>query len=468
MSDYRIEKDSMGEFKVPSNAYYGAQTARAFENFTISGVRFPRAFISALGAIKNACASVNLEEGDLEPRIAETIKQVTEEVVAGTLDDQFVLDIYQTGSGTSTNMNANEVISNRAIELLGGIIGSKTPVHPNDHVNRGQSSNDVIPTAIHVAAAAELENLLGKLRGLHLALQDKAKTWDDVVKIGRTHLMDATPIRMGQEASGWARQVELGIRRLEDVKPRLMELAIGGTAVGTGLNTRPGFGTRVAAKLEGRYGLPFREATNHFEAQGSQDAGVELANTLATVATSLIKIANDIRWLSSGPRCGLGEIKLPAVQPGSSIMPGKVNPVMCEALIMTSVQVIGNATTVSIANTHGNLDLNVMLPVIARNLLESLTFLAGAVDAFTRRAVLGMEANRERAASLIELSMSMVTSLAPVIGYDVAAKIAKRAVEENRTVREICTTENILPVEQLTALLDPMSMTEPGLGAGGE
>ena len=328
MTNTRIEKDSMGEFEVPSDAYYGAQTARAVANFPVSGIRFSRPFIEALGAIKHAAAEVNMEMGLLDSETASGIYRAADEVIAGTLDDQFVVDIYQTGSGTSTNMNTNEVISNRAIEMMGGVIGSKSPVHPNDHVNKSQSSNDVIPTAIHVAAANALHReLLPALHGLHTALLEKSKLWDDIVKIGRTHLMDATPVRLGQEASGWARQVELSIARLRSVQPRLCELAIGGTAVGTGINSPVGFGAAISTKLAARFDLPFVEASNHFEAQGSQDAAVEAANQLSTVATSLLKIANDIRWLSSGPRCGLGELSLPAVQPGSSIMPGKVNPV---------------------------------------------------------------------------------------------------------------------------------------------
>jgi len=469
MTNTRIEKDSMGEFEVPSDAYYGAQTARAVANFPVSGIRFSRPFIEALGAIKHAAAEVNVEMGLLDSETASGICRAADEVIAGTLDDQFVVDIYQTGSGTSTNMNTNEVISNRAIEMMGGVIGSKTPVHPNDHVNKSQSSNDVIPTAIHVAAANALHReLLPALHDLHTALLEKAKLWDDIVKIGRTHLMDATPVRLGQEASGWARQVELSIARLRSVQPRLCELAIGGTAVGTGINSPVGFGAAISTKLAARFDLPFVEASNHFEAQGSQDAAVEAANQLSTVATSLLKIANDIRWLSSGPRCGLGELSLPAVQPGSSIMPGKVNPVICEQLIMVCSQVMGNAVTVSIANTHGNLDLNVMLPVMARNLLESITFLANSVRVFTDKAVIGVVANKERAESLVEWSMSMVTSLAPVIGYDAAAKLAKRAVDEGRTVRDLCQSEKILPAAQLEELLDARKMTEPGVGAGGD
>jgi len=462
--EYRIEKDSMGELKVPADAYYGAQTARAVENFPISGLRFPRTFIQAMGAIKHAAAATNLELGLLDEERARAILQAAEEVIEGKLDDQFVVDVFQTGSGTSTNMNTNEVIAGRANEILTGKRGGKEPVHPNDHVNFGQSSNDTIPTAIHVSLAVEVnEKLLPALKQLHAALADKVKAWDNVVKIGRTHLMDATPIRMGQEASGWARQVELAIERIEGTLPRVYELAQGGTAVGTGINTHPEFGRRVAEKLAARFGLPFREASNHFEAQHSKDATVELAGQLATVATSLIKVANDIRWLSSGPRCGIAEIKLPAVQPGSSIMPGKVNPVMAEALMMVGTQVIGNATTVQVANTHGNLDLNVMMPVIVRNLLESITFLANAVRAFTEKAVRGMEADREKAASYVEWSLAMVTSLAPVIGYDRAAQIAKKAVAEGKTVRDVCLEEKVLPEDELNAILDPWKMTEPGI-----
>jgi len=469
MTDTRIEKDSMGEFAVPSNALYGAQTARAVDNFPISGIHFSRPFIAALGAIKRACAETNVEYGLLDESLAKPIYQAADEVIEGKWDSQFVVDIYQTGSGTSTNMNTNEVLSNRAIQIVGGVVGSKSPIHPNDHVNKSQSSNDVIPTAIHVAAAVELDRrLIPALKSLHGALIAKAKAWDDIVKIGRTHLMDATPVRLGQEAGGWARQVELAIDRLESVKPRLMELAIGGTAVGTGINSPEGFGAKVSEKLAARFGLPFVEASNHFEAQGSQDGAVELANQLSTVATSLLKVANDVRWLSSGPRCGLGEISLPAVQPGSSIMPGKVNPVICEQLMMVCSQVIGNAVTVSIANTHGNLDLNVMLPVMARNVLESIDYLTNSVETFRTKAIDGLTANKERAESLVEWSMSMVTSLAPVIGYDKAAKLAKEAVEQGKTVRALVTEQALLPEAQLNELLDARKMTEPGVGAGGE
>jgi len=361
-------------------------------------------------------------------------------------------------------MNANEVIAGRANEILTGKRGGKEPVHPNDHVNKGQSSNDTIPTAIHVSAALELhEVLLPALRGLRNALAEKAEEWDNIVKIGRTHLMDATPIRLGQEASGWARQVELSIERLESVLPRLYELAQGGTAVGTGINTHPDFGKRVAEKLSKRFGLPFREAANHFEAQHSKDAATELAGQLATVATSLLKVANDIRWLNSGPRCGLAEIQLPAVQPGSSIMPGKVNPVMNEALMMVAAQVIGNTTTVQVSNTHGNLDLNVMMPVIAKNLLESIKWLGNATRVFTEKAVKGMKANKEKAEGYVEWSLAMVTALVPVIGYDKAAELAKRAMKENKTIRQLLLEEKILPEEEINRILDPWKMTEPGI-----
>lgn len=468
-NEMRTERDSMGEFQVPATAYYGAQTARAAENFPVSGLRLPRTLIAAIAAIKLAAAEVNCDLGLLDRYRTDLIVRASTEVIEGGLDDQFVVDIFQTGSGTSSNMNANEVISNRAIVLAGGTIGSKDPIHPNDHVNKSQSSNDVIPSAMHVAAAIELKNaLLPALGRLHTELVSKSMLWDDIVKIGRTHLMDATPIRLGQEVSGWARQVELARDRLESVSPRINELAIGGTAVGTGINAPEGFGGLVALRLSERFGIDFVEAKNHFEAQGAQDAIAELCNQLATVSTSLLKIANDVRWLSSGPRCGLGELSLPAVQPGSSIMPGKVNPVMCEQLMMVCAQVIGNATTVNIANTHGNLDLNVMLPVMAKNSLDSLTYLTNSIDVFTQKAVRGLTANRERAESLVEWSMSMVTSLAPKIGYDYAAKLAKRAVDENVTVRQLVIAEKVLPMDEIEELLNARKMTEPGVGAGGE
>jgi len=454
---HRIETDSMGEMRVPDNALYGAQTARALENFPISGIGFSRPFIKALGNIKSVAASANTSLGKLDASLAGPIRQAAGEVAEGKWDDQFVLDIFQTGSGTSTNMNANEVIAHRATQLASG-----ARIHPNDHVNMGQSSNDVIPTAIHVAAADQLvHELLPSLAHLHAALAAKAEENADVVKIARTHLMDATPITLGQEISGWARQMELGMQRLRSCLPRLGELAIGGTAVGTGLNTHPEFADRVANGLSEIYGIEFAEAVNHFEAQAAQDGAVELSGQLKTLAVSLIKIANDVRLLNSGPRCGLGEISVPAVQPGSSIMPGKVNPVMAESLAQVGAQVIGNDSAIAFAGTTGLLDLNVMLPVIAHNLLESERLLAKAVRVFVDKCIAGLAANRERAASLIEWSMSMVTSLAPVIGYDRAAAIAKQAVAENKTVRQLCLEQGVLPESELDALLDPRGMLNP-------
>jgi len=458
----RIESDSMGDMEVPSDAYYGAQTQRAVINFPISDRRFSRRFVRALGLIKKAAAEVNLELGGLEEDTAEAIRAAAQEVIDGDLDAHFVIDIYQTGSGTSTNMNANEVIANRATEILGGEVGSKL-VHPNDHVNRGQSSNDVIPTAVHVSAAeAIVEDLLPALGRLHEALQRKSVEFDVIIKIGRTHLQDATPIRLGQEFSGYARQVELGRSRLRDCLGRLGELAQGGTAVGTGLNTHPEFGARMAARLSELSAADFTEAQNHFEAQGAQDAAVEVSGVLKTIAVSLMKVANDIRLLGSGPRCGLGELVLPAVAPGSSIMPGKVNPVIAEAVIQVGAQVIGNDAAITVGGQWGFFELNTMLPVMASNLLESIALLAASADNFAVRCVDGIEVDAERAQGLVEGSLAMVTSLAPVIGYDRAAEIAKEAFKTGKTVREICEEQKVLPADELAAVLDPQSMTEPG------
>ncbi len=458
----RIERDSLGEVAVPADALYGAQTQRAVENFPISGMRFPRSFIRALGLIKAAAAQVNRELGLLDERRANAIVQAAQEVAEGRWDDQFPIDIFQTGSGTSTNMNANEVIANRAIQLLGGRIGTRDPVHPNDHVNMGQSSNDVIPTAIHVAAYLEIrEELLPALQHLHQALQEKAVELDDVVKTGRTHLMDAMPIRMGQEFSGYAAQIAQGMQRLEGMLPRLAELAIGGTAVGTGINAHPEFGRRVAATLAEATGIPFREAENHFAAQAAQDTAVELSGVLKTLAVSLMKIANDLRWMNSGPLAGLGEITLPALQPGSSIMPGKINPVIPEAVTMVCAQVMGNDVTVSIAGQSGNFELNVMLPVIAHNLLESLRLLANASRVLADKAVRGLVVNRERIAALVERNPILVTALNPVIGYDRAAEIAKRAYAEKRSIREVAREMTELSDEELDRLLDPRALTGP-------
>ncbi len=455
----RTEHDSMGEMEVPEAAMYGAQTARALANFPVSGIRFRREFIRALGEIKRAAAMVNrrLEEGQRRAMIA-----ACDEVIAGTLDAQFVLDIFQTGSGTSTNMNANEVIAHRAMQLAPQVM-----VHPNDHVNMGQSSNDVIPTAIHLSAADLLvHQLLPALATLQQALEAKAQAFSEVIKIGRTHLMDATPITLGQEISGWARQVELGGERLRSVLPRLCELAQGGTAVGTGLNTDAGFGAAMAAELSQRYGISFVEAANHFEAQAAQDAAVELSGQLRTVAVSLMKIANDVRLLNAGPRCGLGEIQVPAVQPGSSIMPGKINPVMAESLAMVCAQVMGNDVAIGVGGGSGLLDLNVMLPMMAHNLLESELLLANSCRLFAERCIAGMEANAARCVEQVEWSMSMVTALAPVMGYDRAASVAKQSLKEGKTVRELCQSQQILAEDVLARLLDPASMLHPNVEKG--
>ena len=457
----RTERDSMGEMQVPSDAYYGAQTARAVENFPISRLRFTRPFIRALGLIKKHAAATNQELGKLDEATSKAIQQAAQEVIDGKFDAQFVVDIFQTGSGTSTNMNTNEVIANRAIEIKGGTFGDKS-VHPNDHVNNGQSSNDVIPTAIHIAALDQIVNeLIPALNQLHEALLKKASKFGDIIKIGRTHLADATPIRLGQEFSGYASQVEHGIARLEGVCKHLGELALGGTAVGTGINTHPDFAKKTIAGIAEDTDLELIEAPNHFEAQGAQDAAVEASGALKTVATSLIKIANDIRWLGSGPRCGIGELKLQATQPGSSIMPGKVNPVMCEMLIQVGAQVIGNDATITFGGTFGNFELNVMLPVMAHNLLESIELLTSGSRVFAERCVKPLEADAERCESMIEQSLAMCTALAPVIGYDKAADIAKKAYAQGRTVRQVALDESGLTEEQLQEILDPKSQTEP-------
>ncbi|TAJ31895.1 MAG: class II fumarate hydratase [Nitrospirae bacterium] len=457
----RIERDTMGELEVPAEAYYGVQTARAVQNFPISGLRFPRAFIRALGLIKGAAATVNESLGLLDKNVAGAIRTAAREVVAGTWDDEFPLDIFQTGSGTSTNMNANEVIANRACELLGGTRGGKL-VHPNDHVNMGQSSNDVIPTAIHVAAAELLDRQLKpSLSRLHRALKTKARAFDSIVKIGRTHLQDATPIRLGQEFSGYARQIELGLGRIQQAQQTLSEVALGGTAVGTGLNANPAFAPRVLALVSRETGCLFKEAANHFEAQSAQDSLVEASGQLRTIAVSLMKIANDIRWLGSGPRCGLGEIILPDTQPGSSIMPGKVNPVIAESVTMVAAQVIGNDVAITVGGQAANFELIVMLPVMAYNLLQSIELLATASENFSARCIEGITANETRCRNSIEQSLAMCTALAPAIGYDAAAKIAKEAYRTGKTVREVAASQQILPVAKLDALLDPWRMTGP-------
>ena len=459
--DFRTERDSMGEMRVPAAAYFGAQTARAVENFPISNLRFSRTFVRALGLLKKHAAMVNQSLGLLDARLAEAIAGAAREVIDGKLDAQFVVDIFQTGSGTSTNMNANEVIASRAAEILGGKIGDKL-VHPNDHVNRGQSSNDVIPSAIHLAALLDIEaQLIPSLKELQAVLAKKAEEFDRIVKIGRTHLQDATPMRLGQEFSGYASQVEHSLARIESVKPRLAELSLGGTAVGTGLNTHPEFARRVIGAISRETGLQLREASNHFEAQASRDACVEASGALKTIAVSLIKIANDIRWLGSGPRLGLGELRLPATQPGSSIMPGKVNPVMSEMLIQVGAQVIGNDATIAVSGAFGNFELNTMLPVIAYNLLQSIELLASGSRVFARRCVAGLQADAEKCEANIERSLAMCTALAPVIGYDKAAHIAKVAYETNRTVREVSRELSGLDEATLARLLDPRTQTGP-------
>ena len=462
--NHRIEKDSMGEMHIPSNCLYGAQTERARRNFPISNLQFGRGFIQALGAIKLAASKVNQELGLLDHEIGAVIEQAAEEAMAGDLDEHFVLDIFQTGSGTSTNMNANEVIANRAIQLVGGEVGSRIPVHPNDHVNMGQSSNDVIPTALHVSALVAIEReLLPALCVLHDALTDKAEEFDDVVKAARTHLQDATPIRLGQEFGGYASQVANGIRRVESARESLSELAIGGTAVGTGINTHAEFGSRVARVLSELFDIDFKEASNHFEAQSARDAVVEASGSLRTVAVSLMKIANDLRWLSSGPRTGLGEIALPAVQPGSSIMPGKVNPVMAESLCQVCAQVIGNDAAIVIGGQSGSLELNVMIPVMAHNLLESIQILSTVCSEFTDRCVCGITADEEQGRHNAEATAALATALAPVIGYDKAAELAKRSLKENRTLRELVMEEGLVDKDEIDRILDFRAMTEPGV-----
>jgi fumarate hydratase class II len=460
--EYRIERDSMGPVKVLKEAYYGAQTQRAIDNFPVSGWRFPREFIHALGLIKYTSAQVNFELGLMKKRMAKAIEQASREVMEGRWDDQFPVDIFQTGSGTSTNMNANEVIANRANEILGGQKGIYRPVHPNDHVNLGQSSNDVFPSAIHISSVNLLQNkLIPALKNLHQALKSKAKEFHSILKIGRTHLQDATPIRLGQEFGGYARQVELGIRRVQNAMESFFELPLGGTAVGTGINTHPFFARKVISMMSGKLGWPFREATDHFEAQGARDACVEMSGILKTVATSLIKISNDIRWLGSGPRCGIGEIHLPETQPGSSIMPGKVNPVIPESLIMVCAQVIGSDSAITLGGFSGNFELNVMMPLIAYNLLQSIRLLANGVDNFSKRCVEGLEPDRRRCEEMIEASLALATALTSKIGYDRATRIAKKALDHQKTIREVVKEEGLFSKADLKSLLDPRSMIAP-------
>ena len=453
----------MGEVEVPSDALYGASTQRAVENFPISDLRFSRPFIRALGLIKGSAAQVAGDSGHLPGEIASAVSQAADEVMAGLWDDQFVLDVFQTGSGTSTNTNANEVIANRAAQLLGGAIGDRS-VHPNDHVNFGQSSNDVIPTAMHVAAACVTrEDLLPALEALARSLEERAAEFADVVKSGRTHLMDATPVTLGQEFSSYAAQIVKGMERLEAVLPDLDALALGGTAVGTGINAPPGFAAFVIGLMARRTGYPFREAGNHFEAQAAKDAVVMASGALKTVAVSLFKIANDLRWLASGPRTGLGEIRLPALQPGSSIMPGKVNPVIPEMVCQVAAQVIGNDSAIAWGGAQGSFELNVMMPVMAHNLLESIGLLSSASATLRERCVDGIEADADRARRLAEINLVVVTALNPRIGYDMGVTVAKEAYASGRTIREVVLDMGLMEPEELDRVLDIKRMTEGGI-----
>jgi len=442
---YRKEKDTMGTVLVPETAYYGPQTQRAADNFPIGDLKLPVSFIRALALLKKCAARVNLDLGLLDSKMADAIAAAAQEVIDGQLDDQFVVNVFQTGSGTSSNMNMNEVVACRANEILSGKKSSKSPVHPNDHVNLGQSSNDVIPAVIHIAALMTIrEQLIPALSLLVESLARKAKKFADIHKIGRTHLQDAVPMLLGQEFSGYARQIELGIKRISAAEERLYELALGGTAVGTGVNAHPEFAAGVIALLSKETKIVFQEAANHFEAQAAQDAAVETSGALKTLAVSLVKIANDVRWLASGPRCGLGEINLPSLQPGSSIMPGKVNPVIPEAVIQVAAQVMGNDTTIMMGGQAGNFELNVMLPVMAYNLLQSIELLASAANVFAKKCIDGISANAETCAGYIEKSLALATGLVPKIGYDKAAAVSKKAYESGRTVRDVLLEEKIL------------------------
>jgi fumarate hydratase class II len=459
----RIERDSMGDVPVPEGAYYGASTQRAVDNFPISNLRFGRTFIWALGLIKASAAVINKEMESVDAVKADAIIEAAQEVMDGDLDEHFVLDIFQTGSGTSTNMNANEVMANRASEILGAELGSKL-VHPNDHVNAGQSSNDTIPTAIHVAAVAGIEqNLLPALDALSASLEAKALEFDDILKSGRTHLMDATPVRLGQEFGGYAVQVANGAERIRKVLPELLELALGGTAVGTGINAPDGFPAATIAEMARRSGYDFVEAPNHFEAQAAKDATVNTSGALKTVAVSLFKIANDLRWMSSGPRTAIAEIVLPSLQPGSSIMPGKVNPVISEMMMQVASQVIGNDAAITWGGANGNFELNVMMPLIAHNLLQSINLLASGANVMREKMVDGIEADEERAKFLLEQNVIIITALVPVIGYDKSAEVAKKAFREGRGVREVALELDVLPEEDLNRALDLRPMTEGGV-----
>jgi fumarate hydratase, class II len=459
----RVERDTMGEVAIPDGALWGAQTQRAVENFQISGTRFGRRFIRALGLVKRACAQANVDLGLLAPELGDAIVQACDEVVEGLHDDQFPIDVFQTGSGTSTNMNANEVIANRAIQLLGGEIGSKDPVHPNDQVNMSQSSNDVIPTALHVAAVLAIRELLiPALQRLRQALSEKAAEFDPIVKTGRTHLQDATPIRLGQEFGGYATQIDKSVERARRAMWALVELPLGGTAVGSGINCPAGFPEKAIRILNQAIGENFVEAGNHFEANSARDGAVEASGALKTIAVSLAKVANDIRWLGSGPRNGLGELRLPAVQPGSSIMPGKVNPVIPEAVMLATAQVIGHDAAITLGGLGSTFELNLMMPLIAHDLMSSIELLANASWALATQCVEGIEADEERIEHQVEWSLALATALAPHIGYDRAAEVAKEAHRSGRTVRQVAEEWEVLPQDELEEVLDPRRMTGEG------
>lgn len=472
MTEYRIERDSMGEVQVPKDAYYSAQTQRAVENFPVSGWRLPPALICAIGWVKYACATANRDLGKLtgsgkNPLTDEQVEALlaaASEVAEGSLADQFPIDVFQTGSGTSSNMNVNEVISNRAIEINGGDRFQKEkPIHPNDHVNMGQSTNDTFPTAIHVAVGVAIKTeLVPALEALHKQLAEKAKAWDQIIKIGRTHLMDATPLRLGQEFGGYARQLELSIGRANRALESVLELPVGGTAVGSGINTHPEFGDRVAKVLAEKTGVAFVEAENHFEANSQRDGLVECHSQLKTIATTLFNFANNLRWLGSGPRCGFNEVILPERAPGSSIMPGKVNPVMCESMMQLTARVIGNDQMITTCGAAGgNFQLNIMMPAMGQTTLESIQLMANGVNAFIEFCMEGLLPNAEACEAAVEQSLSMSTSLNPLIGYEMAAKITKEAFAEKKTVRQVCLENDVLPEEQLKEALDPFRMTEP-------
>jgi len=461
MPNHRIEKDSLGEMQVPADALWGAQTQRAVENFPISTLRFPRSFIAAMGEIKKAAAQTNVELNLLDATLSESILKAADEVIGGDLDAHFVLDIFQTGSGTSSNMNANEVIANRA-QKIGG-----AKIHPNDHVNAGQSSNDVIPTAMQVAACVQIKaELIPALYHLATSLRRKEKEFDHIVKSGRTHLMDATPVRLGQEFGGYAAQIELGIRRVQEAMKDLSELPLGGTAVGTGINTDARFARKAIERISAATGIEFTEAGNHFERQGTRDTIVYAHGALNTLAVSLMRIANDLRWLGSGPRAGLNEITLPAIQPGSSIMPGKVNPVICEAVTMVAAQVMGNNTTVTVGGQGSYFELNVMMPVMAHAMLQSISLLSSVARVFADKCIDGITANEARILELLEGNLSLATALAPKIGYDEAAAIAKQAFKEGKTARDVARERQSLPEAELDEVLDARAMTEPGIPGG--